>query len=656
MRFQAADGIKNPDYSERLEWLETNGLGGFASSSVIGLNTRRYHGLLTAAIKPPVGRVLLISKLEEVLVADGVRYELGSNRFPGGVFPAGHSLLEEFSLDPFPRWVYRAGKIQLTKSVFMPQGQNAVVVEYTITTTDGADFSGFTLELRPLLAFRDFHSLTHENQVFDSALTIRGNLISIQPYADLPRMYLSHNGGVVQTTNCWYREFEYVEEKERGLDFVEDLHNPFVLSFSDIGTIQIIAADTAIDANCAGEMRERELRRREALTIDGASPAPLVSALCRAADQFLVQRGDGQTIIAGYPWFSDWGRDTMISLPGLTLATGRFEAARGILRSFSRYVSQGMLPNRFPDQGEEPEYNTVDATLWYFEAIRAYVERSGDFDLVAKELYPVLSDIIDWHLKGTRFGIGADSDGLLKSGVPGVQLTWMDAKVGELVITPRTGKAVEIQALWYSALVVFAEFAGRVGDFGRQQKIRELVENVRLEFEASFWNSDEECLFDVIDGEYRDGAVRPNQLLAVSLHHSLLEGERARKVVEVVRDRLLTPRGLRTLDPHDYKYQGRYGGDISHRDGAYHQGTVWPWLLGPFISAYIKVNGRTDESLSFVKDLIEQFSIHLREAGLGSISEVFDGDAPHRPGGCIAQAWSVAEILRVLVELPELGS
>ncbi|HEX9868936.1 MAG TPA: amylo-alpha-1,6-glucosidase, partial [Candidatus Tectomicrobia bacterium] len=376
---------------------------------------------------------------------------------------------------------------------------------------------------------------------------------------------------------------------------------------------------------------------------------PVVRLLVAAADQFIVSRGEQHTVIAGYHWFSDWGRDTMIALPGLTLTTGRTEVARSILLEFSRHVDRGMLPNRFPDAGEQPEYNTVDATLWFFEAVRAFVQAGGDAKFVQGTLYPVLNDIIDWHRRGTRYGIHVDDDGLLTAGEEGMQLTWMDARVDNREVTPRRGKPVEVQALWYNALRSMEALACRFGDQADQQQYHELATQAQSSFKRQFWNDAAGCLFDVVDGDQRDGSIRPNQIFAVSLAYSMLSSDQSKRVVDVVARELLTPYGLRSLSPNDPQYRGRCEGDPRSRDGAYHQGTVWAWLMGPFITAYVKVHGRSAAARQQAFTWIDGMCAHLYDAGLGQVSEIFDGDAPHQPRGCIAQAWSVAEWLRAVV-------
>jgi glycogen debranching enzyme len=611
------------DRARKLEWLETNGLGGYASSTVCGMNTRRYHGLLVAALKPPVGRMVLLSKIEETVIADGERYELGVNQYPGAVHPRGDRWLEEFRLAPFPVFLYRVAGREIEKRVYMARGSNTVVVEYELR---GAPCG---LELRPLIAFRDYHATMRRNDALDSRLEIGDGVVGVRPYEGCPGLRFAHGGGEVGHSEDWYFDFEYERERERGLDYREDLFQPFVLRYRLSGEVRVVVST---DAKPQAPRREK-----------GCGPQGLVERLKAASDAYLVKRGEGHTVIAGYHWFADWGRDTMIALPGLTLAAGRFQEARGILREFARSVDQGMLPNRFPDAGETPEYNTVDATLWFFEAARAYAEASGDWAFVREELLPVFEDIAAWHVRGTRYGIRVDEDGLLACGEPGVQLTWMDAKVGDWVVTPRHGKPVEIQALWYNALRILESLGGG-GRYG------EMAGKARESFEAQFWNKDAGCLFDVVDGPARDGSIRPNQLFAVSLAYPLLEGGRARMVVDRVERELLTPMGPRSLSPHDPRYRGRYEGGVWERDSAYHQGTVWPWLMGPFVTAYLRVHGGTDAARAQVRRWLREFEAHLEEAGLGHVSEIADGDSPHTPRGCIAQAWSVAELLRAAQE------
>ncbi len=492
--------------------------------------------------------------------------------------------------------------------------------------------------------------------------------VTLRPYNGCPPIVFSLDGEFHEV-GTWYYSFEYAVEQERGLDFQEDAYCPgaFVwrLTTGQSATL-IVSADASTDSStppadlfvfASDAARDAEISRRQNLEAvfrqipdDRHSYA---TRLAMAADQFIVRRASDNlhTVLAGYPWFSDWGRDTMIALHGLCLTTQRFEAAASILKSFAKSASQGMIPNRFPDHGETPDYNTVDATLWFFHAVARYVERSGDWQTLHDVLYPVLRECIAWHIKGTRYGIQADpADGLLRSGEAGSQLTWMDAKVGDWVVTPRTGKPVEIQALWFNALRTMMEFADHVGDEETKLLCGEWSRKAKAHFHATFWNDGANCLYDYVDGDYKDGAVRPNQILVVSLPHRLLSHDYEGRVVATVQRDLLTPYGLRSLSPHDSRYRGIYHGSPWDRDGSYHQGTVWGWLIGPFVTAYLRVHHSTPVARSQARTWLQPLLDHLDEACLGSINEIFDGDPPHTPRGCPAQAWSVAEVLRVLVE------
>jgi predicted glycogen debranching enzyme len=638
------------DRARKLEWLETNGLGGFSSSSIIGLNTRRYHGLLTAATKPPVGRLVLLSKIEETLLIDGHAYDFSANQYPGTVHPQGHRYLTEFRLDPFPTFVYDVEGVEIEKRVFMVHGENTTVVEYNVHSP--GRISDCVLELRPLIAFRDYHGTTRQNISLNPSVRSENGVASVAPYNDLPELHFGHNADTLEITGNWYFNFEYAAEQERGLDAHEDLFNPFVLRLPvRHGITAAVIASTQIRlASDAPALRQQEIERRNGVIQRAPSTDPLIQQLTAAADQFIVQRGALNSVIAGYHWFADWGRDTMIALPGLTLMTGRPDVARNILEAFAQSADQGMLPNRFPDAGESPEYNTVDATLWLFEAVRSYLQYTGDYEFVRVRLYPKLKEIIDWHIRGTRYGIHMDKDGLLACGEQGVQLTWMDAKIGDWVVTPRTGKPVEIQALWYNALRILCNLAHEFNDWGPETFLNELTKDTKDSFNAEFWNADASCLYDVIDGEHRDAAIRPNQIFAVSLHHGMLPAKKQRQIVEIVQRELLTPLGLRSLSAGDPSYRPRYEGGVVERDSAYHQGTVWPWLIGPYISAYLKVHKRSKDARRQAELLLKAFDEHLRTAALGQISEIGDADAPHEPRGCVAQAWSIGELLRAAVE------
>jgi glycogen debranching enzyme len=600
------------------EWLETNGLGGFASSTVAGANTRRYHGLLVAATQPPAVRHLLLSKMEETLVVDGIHFELSTNLYPGAVHPEGYRYLTQFRLDPSPVLTFEVGGVTIEKRAFMVQGENTVVVEYR-TTHAALNHGACSLELRPLIAFRGYHDLTQANRELNSAFDESDGLVSIQPYASLPRLWFGHNAKAIAKEGVWYFNFEYPMEKERGLDFHEDLFCPFVLKFDmKSGEPATVVASTLAH------------HAKDVLPPRPVAPDPLHAA----ADQFIVRRGRFQSVIAGYPWFADWGRDTMIALPGLTLVPGRFSIARDILLAFAGALDQGMLPNRFTDSA--PEYNTVDATLWFFEAIRQYLLFTNDATFVRTQLYEKLKDIIAWHVRGTRFGIHMDTaDGLLAAGDPSTSLTWMDARVGDRPVTPRNGKPVEIQALWYNALRFAGRLAQDFGDDAAKTLHEDLATKTAQNFDRTFWNEHLGYYADLVENGVQDLSLRPNQVIALSLGYCAVPDDHAGRILEVVEKHLLTPFGLRTLSPFDPRYVGRYEGSPAERDSAYHQGTVWPWLLGPFITAARK----GPELLSPLREF-------LVSRGTGQLPEIFDGDAPHEPRGCFAQAWSVAEVLR----------
>ncbi len=630
-----------------------NGIGGYASGTVCGILTRRYHGLLVAALHPPLGRTLMAATMDEVVEYAGDRYALGADRWADATLaPQGDRHLRRFRLDgTSPVWTYAAGDAVLDKRVWMEPGANTTYVRYTVTRAATA----LTLDVKAFANHRDYHSTSRGDGWHMDVAAVAGGVRvlafdgarALLIVADSARM------PVTRPEHTWYRTYGLARERERGFDWQDDhLHamtTRATLRAGDTLTL-VVSADTAAPAAAPTAWRRRTdheagvLARGRAAAAGRAAPA-WIDQLALAADQFVVGRPhagepDGMTVIAGYPWFGDWGRDTMIALPGLTLATGRPEVATRILRTFARYVDGGMLPNRFPDGGAAPEYNSVDATLWYVEAIRAYTAATGDDGLV-RDLFSTLESIAHAHVEGTRHDIGVDPvDGLLRAGDANTQLTWMDARVDGRAVTPRAGKPVEINALWYNALRAMTGFARRLGR--PEAPWASLAAHAASGFRR-FWNADGGCCYDVIDGPHgHDPAVRPNQILAASLAESPLSPPHQRRVVEACARELLTPYGLRTLSPHDPAYTGRYAGDARARDGAYHQGTVWPWLLGPFALAHHRVFGDTRAALA----LLEPLRHHLGDYGIGSIAEIFDGDPPHAPRGCIAQAWSVAETLR----------
>lgn len=646
IEFGASIAAHQPGSATR-EWIVTNGLGSYASGTVAQLLTRRYHGLLVAALVPPVGRTVLVSKLEETARYGGIGYELYTNRWntaEADLDPAGFANIVEFRLEGrVPVWTFALGDALLEKRVWMEQGENTTYVQYDLVR--GSD--PVHLGIRVLANYRDFHTNTRSGDWHMQIDPVEAG-VRVEAFAGATPFFVLCPGAEVTSDHTWYRGHFLDIEAYRGLDAAgDDLSCAiFEITLAPEGSATLVASTEAAPDLDGDGARERR-RRHEAQLLDAHLASPSwVQQLVLAADQFVVDRTPaglpaGKSIIAGYHWFGDWGRDTMISLPGLTLATGRHDIAASILRTFSAFVDRGMLPNRFPDAGEEPEYNTVDATLWYFEAIRAYHAASDDLELVA-ELYPTLVEIIDHHETGTRYGIKVDpADGLVAAGEAGVQLTWMDAKVGDWVVTPRIGKPVEVNALWYHALRVAAEFASLLGR--PTERFERAAERAATGF-GRFWNEAAGHCYDVIDGPAgHDPALRPNQLVAVALTHSALTRAQRQAVVDVSARHLLTSLGLRTLAPHDPAYAGHYGGGPVERDGAYHQGTVWPWLLGPLASAHFRVYGDRRAALGYLDPLIH----HLGDAGMGSISEIADGDPPHTPRGAIAQAWSVAEALRV---------
>jgi len=640
------------------EWLETNGLGGVSSSTLIGCNTRRYHGLLVAATQPPVGRMMLVNGLEEWVVLGDTRYYLSCHQYPGVVHPRGHENLIGFRLDPWPIWTYRLGPVVLEKALTMIHGQNTVILTYKIRK----EASGAELVIRPLMTGRDFHALHKENNDLRPQADIHNGVCAVSPYHGVPTVYFHHNAREFVPGFNWFRQMEYAREIERGLDSHEDIWSPGEFRFAFSGMQEAVFVTTTEGAGYFDStfLLKAERQRRQTLLTGWEATDDVTHHLVMAADQFLVDRRSrdgrpaGKSLIAGYPWFEDWGRDTLIALPGLLLVPGRFEEAREILKTYADYSHEGVVPNRFGEGAGGAEYNTVDASLWFILAAFHYARYTKDFDFVRDHLWGTMKDIIAHYQNGTRFHIRMDLDGLIYAGQQGAQLTWMDARVGDQVVTPRIGKPVEIQALWYNALRVMDQIGSRLGEKEAAKKWMGLAEKAWASINRLFWFEEGGYLYDVVNGEERDASLRPNQIFAVSLPFESVTPDRAARLVAVVEERLLTPFGLRTLDPRDARYAPHYLGSPTARDAAYHQGTVWPWLIGPFLTAYQKVNGKSTKVQSHIRAHLALLLTHLWEAGMGTVSEIFDGDMPHEPRGCIAQAWSVGEILRVLRE--ELGT
>jgi len=648
------------DLAESREWLVTNGIGGYASGTVAGILTRCYHGLLIAALNPPLGRTLMLTKLDETVQYGGGTaqaepryYPLHTNRWTGGsVVPHGFRQIERFGLEgSIPTWRYACADALIEKRIWMQMGVNTTYVQYQVLRAS----QPLKLVLKALVNYRDYHSRT-QGSGWQMTVVPLDRGVCVAAFPEATQLTLLSDRAEITLAHEWYYGFDLALERERGLSDREDhLHVATLHATLAAGESLTIAASTERKPDMNGEtaLKHRRIHDskllglwRSSLTVDPKEE--FTSRLVLAADQFIVNRSTpqdphGKTIIAGYPWFSDWGRDTMISLPGLTLATGQPDIARSILRTYARFVDQGMIPNRFPDAGEAPEYNNVDATLWYFEALRAYYADTEDDDLV-QELFPTLADIIDWHCRGTRFNIHLDpADGLLYAGETGVQLTWMDAKVGDWVVTPRIGKPVEVNALWYNALRTMAKLARRVGK--PHQEYEAIADRALARF-SRFWNPGLGYCYDLLDGPAGDDdSLRPNQIFAVSLPESPLTAAQQKGVVDTCAQTLLTSHGLRSLAPNHPSYQGTYLGSPLQRDAAYHQGTVWEWLLGPFAIAHLRVYNNPAKAREF----LDPMANHLIDYGVGSLGEICDGDAPMHPRGCIAQAWTVAEILRAWI-------
>ncbi|MFM0324642.1 amylo-alpha-1,6-glucosidase [Caballeronia glebae] len=621
------------------EWLEPDANGGFASGTVGTMRTRRYHALLLSATQPPAGRVVLINGIEAWLDVGGTRFPLTMQRYaPDVLYPDARASLLSFDTQPWPTWRFRIGDdAVVVAEALVAKDVHETVLRWRLEGAATQTFATARLQVRPLLSGRDYHALHHENPAFSFDASFEGERVQWQPYCNLPTICVTSNGAYEHAPD-WYRNFCYVRERERGLDFTEDLATPGVFSFDLTRGEAVMILHTHADPDepfedsalaHASKLASRETQRRAAFG----------SRLARSADAYVVNRNVGRTIIAGFPWFTDWGRDTFISMRGLLLASGRHEEAESILLEWADTISEGMLPNRFPDSGGLPEYNSVDASLWFVVAVQDYLATGHAHAATTSSLQRAVDAILDGYSRGTRFGIAADTDGLLRAGVPGVQLTWMDAKVGDWVVTPRIGKPVEVQALWINALSIASAWNPR------WQALRD---QARLSFAARFVDPDTHTLFDVVDVDHQPGtvdrSVRPNQVFAVGgLPFPLVDGEIARAVVAQAEAQLLTPLALRTLAPSDPAYKSHYAGGVLERDGAYHQGTVWPWLIGPFVEAWVRVHGAAQVRERFLTPLYA----HLDRYGLDHISEVADGDAPHTPGGTPFQAWSLAELLRI---------
>ncbi len=663
--------LSNLEEALRLEWIVTNSLGGYASSTVLGINTRKYHGVLVASFNPPVDRRVVLSKLDEQLLVGDEIYHLGANEFSHGIHPKGYEYLESFSRFPFPTFIYSMRKAKLRKTILMPSEKNATVVCFDVESP-----SKTTLRVSPLVNLRHFHAVTDKDaidQSFFQSTNSEKTKLTMQPDSTL--IMSSTHGRYIAEGKTWIERMLFRTDKSQGNSYFDDCYIPGHFEneierdaksrFCIIATADKNEEDAEnVHSSVIEELRDfnsfyqKELDRLHAPVRELYNQHPHIIRedwlkwLVLAADSFIVNRTstNTKTVIAGYHWFEDWGRDALISLPGLSLVLGRFHVAREILLTFKHYMHKGIIPNRFPDKaGEDPVYNTVDATLWFFNAVLQYLKYTGDFDFIEKTLWKTLQSVITYHVQGTINNIHLDDDGLI---VHAPQLTWMDAVIDNNPVTPREGKAVEIQALWYNSLKTMELIATHLRRDDLVEKYKKIADKAAKSFREKFWNPNLNCLLDARYGEIEDPSLRPNQILAVSLDFSMLDRIRQTAIVSIVQDKLWSPYGLKTLSQNDSKYRGKYCGNWAERNYAYHNGTTWPWLIGPFVTALLKTKNFDAQwrKYAFNNFLQPLFKNQVEQAGLGTISEIMDGDPPHSPGGCISQAWSVAEPLRAFVE------
>jgi predicted glycogen debranching enzyme len=652
------------------EWLVTNGLGGYASSTVLSLNTRKYHGLLVAALHPPGDRRVLLTKLDEEISLDDIVWRLGVNEFNNAMFPEGHRFLDKVSMSPFPTFHYVACYVDVFKRIFMPHEKNAVVTLYNVSNRNDEDVN---VRVFPLLNSRSFHEVTDRNKFSKFSQDQRGDIVSFG-FKNPESSLLIKATGKYFTTGHWIDKIYLREEACRGESCFDDCYQPgyfeTTVGAEDREDFAVIAVAEETKESAAAELKElpvdfdslkklcwdeANLQEKSLMAYysSHADPYPddWLSWLILATNQFIVRsRGEGErSVIAGYHWFGPWGRDTFISMPGLALIMGKFDVSKAIFLEFAKFCKNGLIPNFIPEKDDKPAYNTVDAALWYINALLQYLKYTGDFCFVEQHLWKILKSVIQHHFDGTLFGIHLGDDGLLSHGP---QLTWMDSSVAGSPVFPRAGKAVEIQALWYNALKTMELLAARFSEDRQAEEYSEMAEKTRRSFAQKFWIEDKDYLYDVISGSERDDSMRPNQILTASLDFSMLSKEMHERIVDTVQKELLTPCGLRTLSRSDPRYIGIYSGNREKRDRAYHSGTVWPWLLGPFVTAYLKSKGFSEPDREYVfQDFLKPLLTNqVYMAGMGTLSEIYDGDPPHTPRGCIAQAWSVAEPLRAYVE------
>ncbi|PKK91287.1 MAG: glycogen debranching protein [Candidatus Wallbacteria bacterium HGW-Wallbacteria-1] len=648
--------LGNLDEALTREWIIANGLGGYSSTTVVGANTRRFHGLLIASQEPPVKRWVVLNRLEEEIIINGKVTPLSTNVYLDAVYPRGNNTLESFEYENHPVFTHLVGPVRIVKQVILGYGSEVLAVRYRVSNCRGK----VRLVITPIVSMRDIHDVIFMgNAVFQVSGEAGDNQACVRR-SDLkaPDLWMLSDRAKfypMDERNRWYLNFRYVRDEKRGEKFSEDGYAPgkFMVDLEGDGYFTLYFSTDSISHADAMAAISVTTDRWASLVPARESFDSFYRALHRGADRFIVKRATtgGKTVIAGYPWFADWGRDTMISLPGLTLSTGRYEDARSILETYAAYCDRGMLPNRFPDQGTEPEYNNVDAALWFFYSVYKYLQYTGDYDFIKDKIYPHLMDIVRQTIRGTRYNIHMDEDDcLVSAGEEGVQLTWMDARVNGRVITPRMGKPVEINALWYNALRTLSFLCGKFGELSEAHRLFSLATRVRESFTRLF-SRETGGLYDVIDflGKPVD-EIRPNQIFALFLPYPILSLDKARSVFEEVTDHLYTSYGLRSLSPDSKDYHPNYRGDLVKRDEAYHQGTVWTFLIGPYVTSFLRIFGRSEENLAKVEMMLQPFKTHLEEYGIDCISEIFEANGPHWAEGCFHQAWSVAEILRVYHE------
>lgn len=651
---------KSPDLSLNAalssEWLETNGLGGYASSTIINCHTRKYHGLLVNRREETQTNDVLLSKIEEVISANGQNYFLSANQYPNFFQEGGFPFFQKFIFDTHPCFIYQLGRVLVSKEILMPVGEDTILIKYCIQNNSDA-----TLKMRPLIAFRNIHCLAHENTVISSRYNLCQNGLVFSPYENMPKLFFQVNCPFQYNAEpIWYRNLEYLEELNRGYDFREDLFSPgeFCLTTQhDVNHKTVIIFSCSVNEvqTNLNEKWEKEISRRQnfAKTLAGST---VQKRLLQTSQSFIrkTKTQDAVSVIAGYHWFGEFGRDAMISLPGLTLYNGLEKFCLDILIHFAKHIKQGLIPNLLGQSPEENAYNSADTSLWFVWAIQQYYLKTNDLTSIQNNLWGAIKEIFIHYKTGTLFDIHMGEDGLIYAGNEKTNLTWMDAIINGRPVTPRYGAAVEINALWFNALNFMVEIAQSLND-ELSKVLKPLITQVKDSFRTVFWNEERGYLNDYVCPENTNFAIRPNQLFAISLPYSPLTKKMSTKVLKIIKEHLLTPYGLRTLSPNDPGYIGTYQGNGAQRDQSYHNGTVWPWLLGHFTEALIKINGHRDQVMTILKPSLICFEKHFSEAGIGSISEIFDGDSPHRPNGCISQAWSVAEILRMSYILYILG-